>query len=210
MCAKDNLDLINKACEGLSCETGGLNAGKLWKLKKKLRGIVNEPPSAMLDEHGNLVTSSKALEELSINMYKERLKSLQIKGELKMHLMQREKLCKEQLEGAQYVKTPDWTIQDLETVLKQLKNNKSQDPLDLANELFKPTNEGSDLKKAMLLLMNQIKSTKVFPDVLKYCNITSLYKGKGPRKEFVNYRGIFWVTVLRSILDKLIYNDEYP
>ena len=58
--------------------------------------------------------------------------------------------------------------------------------------------------------MNQIKSTKVFPDVLKYCNITSLYKGKGPRKEFVNYRGIFRVTVLRSILDKGIYNDEYP
>ena len=95
-------------------------------------------------------------------------------------------------------------------MLKQLKNNKSRDPLGLANELFKPTNAGSDLKKAMLLLMNQIKSTQVFPDVLKYCNITSLYKGKGSRKEFVNYRGIFRVTVLRSILDKLIYNDEYP
>ena len=60
ICAKNNLDLINKASEGLSCETGGLNAGKLWKIKKRLRGIVNEPPSAMLDEHGNLVTSSKA------------------------------------------------------------------------------------------------------------------------------------------------------
>ena len=58
--------------------------------------------------------------------------------------------------------------------------------------------------------MNQIKSTQVFPDVLKYCNITSLYKSKGSRKEFCNYRGIFRVTVLRSILDKLIYNDEYP
>ena len=58
--------------------------------------------------------------------------------------------------------------------------------------------------------MNQIKSTQVFPEVLKYCNITSLYKSKGSRKEFCNYRGIFRVTVLRSILDKLIYNDEYP
>ena len=58
--------------------------------------------------------------------------------------------------------------------------------------------------------MNQIKSTQVFPDVLKYCNITSLYKSKGSRKEFSNDRGIFRVTVLRSILDKLIYNDEYP
>ena len=95
-------------------------------------------------------------------------------------------------------------------MLKKLKNNKSRDPLGLANELFKPTNAGSDLKKAVLLLMNQIKSTQVFPDVLKYCNITSLYKSKGSRKEFCNYRGILRVTVLRSILDKLIYNDEYP
>ena len=76
MCAKENLEIINKACEGLSCENGGVNAGKLWQLKKKLRGIVNEPPSAMLDEHGNLVTNSRALEELTLNMYKERLTSL--------------------------------------------------------------------------------------------------------------------------------------
>ena len=97
MCVKEHLELINKACEGLSCETGGLNAGKLWQLKKKLRGIVNEPPSAMLDEYGNLVTTSKALEELTLIMYKERLKSLQIKEELKVYKMQRDKLCEKQL-----------------------------------------------------------------------------------------------------------------
>ena len=32
---------------------------------------------------------------------------------------------------------------------------------------------------------------------------------KGSKKAFSNYRGIFRVTVLRSIIDKLIYNDEY-
>ena len=98
-----------------------MNAGKIWQLKKKLRGIVNEPPSAMIDEHGNLVTSSRALEELSINMYKDRLKSLQIKEELKVYKVQRDNLCKEQLEEAQHIKTPDWTRDDLEIVLKQLK-----------------------------------------------------------------------------------------
>ena len=50
----------------------------------------------------------------------------------------------------------------------------------------------------------------MFPDLLKSCNITSIYKNNGSRKEFDNYRGIFRVTILRSILDKLIYNDEYP
>ena len=58
--------------------------------------------------------------------------------------------------------------------------------------------------------MNQIKTTQKIPEILKYCNITSIYKNKGSRKDFSNYRGIFRVTVFRSILDKLIYNDEYP
>ena len=35
-------------------------------------------------------------------------------------------------------------------------------------------------------------------------------QGKGSKKDFSNCRGIFRVTILRSILDKLIYNNEYP
>ena len=58
--------------------------------------------------------------------------------------------------------------------------------------------------------MNEIKTTQKFIKVLKHCNITSLYKRKGPRNDYNNYRGIFRVTIFRSILDKLIYNDEYP
>ena len=58
--------------------------------------------------------------------------------------------------------------------------------------------------------MNEIKTTQKFPTVLKQCNIKSLYKRKGSRNNFNNYRGIFRVTIFRSILDKLIYNDEYP
>ena len=58
--------------------------------------------------------------------------------------------------------------------------------------------------------MNGIKCKQIFPKSLGYCNITSLFKSKGSRKDFNNYRGIFRVTVLRNILDKLIYNNEYP
>ena len=57
--------------------------------------------------------------------------------------------------------------------------------------------------------MNRIKSEQVFPEALNPCNITSLYKQKGSRKDLDNYRGVFRTTVLRSILDRLIYNDCY-
>ena len=80
----------------------------------------------------------------------------------------------------------------------------------MPNELFKPENIGTDLKTAVLKLMNQIKTQQKVPNKLKFCNITSLYKNKGSKKDFENYRGIFRVVILRSIMDKLIYNDQYP
>ena len=65
------------------------------------------------------------------------------------------------------------------------------------------------MKHAILILMNKIKNQLVFPEELQIFNITSLYK-KGKRNIFDNYRGIFQGTVLRNILDRLLYNDVYP
>ena len=52
--------------------------------------------------------------------------------------------------------------------------------------------------------MNLIKSQQRFPKHLQKGNITSIYKTKS-RKDFNNYR----VQILRSILDRLTYNDSY-
>ena len=53
-----------------------------------------------------------------------------------------------------------------------------------------------------------IKEQQIYPKCLELCNISSLWKKKGSRNEFDHYRGIFRVTIFRSILDRLIYNDE--
>ena len=74
-----------------------MSAGKLWQLKKKLRGIIAEPPSAMLDGHENIITSNHAIEELTVKMYEDRLKSLKIREELRMHKVKRENVCDERL-----------------------------------------------------------------------------------------------------------------
>ena len=58
-------------------------------------------------------------------------------------------------------------------------------------------------------MSNGIKRQQLFPDALSQCNISSLYKRKATRKDVNNYKGIFRVTNIRSILYKLIYNDEY-
>ena len=67
---------------------------------------------------------------------------------------------------------------------------------------------GEDLQLAVLRLLNLIKDKQEFPEALTHCNITSLHKKKA-RNNFDNYRGVFRITVLRSIIDRLMYNDMY-
>ena len=122
---------------------------------------------------------------------------------------EKELFCYKRLKDAKNNKTEPWTMDDLEAVLNQLKKNKSRDPLGYANEIFRPEVAGTDFKVAILKLMNKIKETQVFPEALEMCNISSIWKLKQSRNNFENYRGIFRVNIFRSILDKLIYNDEY-
>ena len=44
---------------------------------------------------------------------------------------------------------------------------------------------------------------------MKYANITSIYKGKGAKNDLQNERGIFGINLIRSLLLKIIYTDEY-
>ena len=67
---------------------------------------------------------------------------------------------------------------------------------------------GDDLQLALLKMLNIIKDKQQLPKALSKCNITSLHKKKA-RNNFENYRGVFRVGVLRSILDRMMYNDSY-
>ena len=209
-CAQKNYELIKGEIENIDCEEGGLNSGNLWKLKKKQSPKCRDPPTAMLDQNGNLLTSEQAIETLAVETYRKRLENRQIKEELKHIQTEKEELCKLRLEIAGRRKTPPWTMKDLEAVLNYLKKNKSRDPFGYANDIFKNDVAGDDLKEAILVLVNRIKDEQVFPEALEICDISSIYKNKGDRNNFDNYRGIFRVPILRSILDRLIYNDEYP
>ena len=144
-----------------------------------------------------------------MEVFKDRLENRQINDELAELKKNKETLCTLRLEQASNNKTPDWTIEDLEKVLKYLKNNKSRDPYGYINELFKNNSAGSDMKIAVLKLMNRIKTEQKYPQALEIANISAIYKNKGAKNVFESYRGIFRVPILRTILDRLIYNDEY-
>ena len=66
MCAEQNRKLILDELNGLECESGGNSVGKLWSLRRKLFPKSRDPPTAMLDVYGNLLTSQEAIEEEAI------------------------------------------------------------------------------------------------------------------------------------------------
>ena len=76
-------------------------------------------------------------------------------------------LCEKILKLASLKKTPPWTMNNLNTVLKNLKKIKSRYPYGLANELFMPGVVGDDLKLAILKLMNKIKDEQAWASCAK-------------------------------------------
>ena len=181
----------------------------MWKLKSKLLPNKYDPPTAKKDGAGNLITAVEPLMKLYLSTYIHRLRHRPIREDLQDLFSLKHKLWEGRLTLLKSNVAKPWTEEDLDRVIKSLKNNQTRDPLGMLNELFKPGVMGKDLKKAVLQLMNGFKLEMVLPTMMELSNITTLYKNKGSRFEMNNERGIFILSVLRKILNKLIYNDKY-
>ena len=164
---------------------------------------------AKKDKDGNMVTSSEGIKKLYLETYQTRLKHQKIKDDLHDIQELKSKLWQSRLENIEVKKTPDWNINQLNKILKGLKNNKSRDPNGMANELLKDGYIGADLKEALLLLINGMKQHKINPDFMTLADITSIFKNKGSRYNLENDRGIFILTVMKKIFDKMVYADFY-
>lgn len=55
--------------EDIESEDGGFNLGKLWKLKKKLSPNNADPPTAMKDPKGNLLTTDTEVKNEAVKHY---------------------------------------------------------------------------------------------------------------------------------------------
>ena len=195
---------------GQEDEISGEGRKKMWKkLKEMYPKVQPAVPVGKQDKSGNIVTNHESLKQLYLNTYINRLRNRPISSgfeeikNLKMNLFEL------RLKLASSLKSKDWKLEDLEIVLKQLKNNKARDPLGLINELFKQGVAGKDFKNSLLTLFNKIKQENKIPEYLKLADVATIYKGKGSKTDLKNDRGIFLVTVFRSILMRLIYRDTY-
>ena len=61
---------IKDEIAGMNSEDGAINSGKLWKLKKKLHKNFVDPPTAMKNSRGKLLTEKGDILAETLNHYK--------------------------------------------------------------------------------------------------------------------------------------------
>ena len=206
--ADKNAEFVKDVMENIEEENGRFSHTGFWKIKRKLLPTNMDPPMAKKDNNGNLITAPSTLKKLYLDTYQERLRQREIKEELNDVLCLKTELWMSRLSNIKEVKSQPWSLKNLDDVLKKLKNNKTRDPNGMIHEIFKAGCIGPDLRLSLLHLFNGIKSSQYVPIFITLSNITTIFK-KGSRFDLNNDRGIFILTVLKKILDKLIYGDLY-
>ena len=58
-------------------------------------------------------------------------------------------------------------------------------------------------------MYNKMKSTGTIPSFMKFINISSFYKDRGEVTDLESERGIFLVSIFRTIFIKMVYKDKY-
>ena len=198
---------VQEHLDAITDSEGKVNTSGAWKLRRKLCPKPLEQLTAKYDKAGNLVSNPEAIKDIYLEAYVDRLKHREISQELSELKVLREQLFQERLEIAKEKKSPPWTMDKLDDVLKKLKKGKATDPVGWVNELFTYDNIGDNLKQSLLMLLNRIKEEYLEPDFMGMANITSFWKGKGSKHNIEHERGIFILNVIRMIKDRMIYND---
>ena len=106
--SNDFYEKIKKELQGVSCEEGGWNPSNLWKLKKKLSPRYCDPPTAMINSKGILLTDNKDIKDEAMKHYKKVLENKEMEDEEFQNIkLEREELCKMRLNKASENKTVD-------------------------------------------------------------------------------------------------------
>ena len=207
--AKENFERLSENVKHLMDNTDNLNTIKMWQLRKKFSKKKTDVPTAKKNEKGELITAPSQLLRLYEATYRERLRHRLIRPELSEMYKRKMKLFELRLKVCKNMKSKSWSKQDLLKVLSSLKTKKSADSHGLIYELFRPENIGNQLLESLLMLCNQVKDQQTIPSFFMLTDITSIYKGKGPKCDLNSDRGIFSVSKIRSIIEKLICQSQY-
>ena len=130
------------------CQNGSVNQSEMGKLKKKLWPKRKESiQTGKINHQGKLITRPEDLKKLLEKEYSERLRPRPYNPSIKDLEMVKKEVFETKLKEAIANKSPDWNMEELDRVLKDINQNKSRDPAGLNRIIFHPSYIGSNLKQ---------------------------------------------------------------
>ena len=192
-------------------DDGAVSHHGVWKAQKTLIPTHKQGnPMALRNESGQIITSQEGIKKLCLEEILQRVRHRKIHPELKELQQMKEILCEKRLNLVKHIKSDIWTMNQLDKVLCSLKKKKCCDPQGYINELFQHDSLGYNLKQSLLTMLNKTKDFLEIPDMMVNVNVVMIPKpGKPNQNDIKNQRGIFLISVFRSILMKMLLQDEY-
>ena len=105
-----------------------------------------------------IVSGSRVLKTLLAKEYRERLRPRPMRPDMRHLMRTKKRIFQMKMKLAASKKSSDWSLKNLAVALSKLKNNKSRDFEGLANEIFKENVIGTNLKKCLLIMLNNLKN----------------------------------------------------
>ena len=207
---EENRNKILRQIDELDDGKSKLSNLKFWKLRSQIcPKIQKSVPVAKFDENGQLLTNIEELKKLEMRFYQNRLRNRDILPEYESLRIFKEYLFEIRFKLSKMRISSNWQIEDITKAARSLKNKKARDASGFVFELFKEGCAGDDLMNSLMIMMNSIKNECLIPDFVRLTSITSIFKQKGSVLDLNMYRGIFNVSKVRSLIDKLMLNDHY-
>ena len=202
---------IKEALGDITGENGKINDNGVWKSMRKIFPKHEPPkPMALKDKAGKLITNHEHLKETALEAIVERLRKRPIHPEMKRLEKLKIKLAHMRLKLCRRKKSLPWTLKNMNQAIKSMKNKKCRDPEGLVNEILKPGVAGLDFQMSLLSLINQCKEQLEIPHMMRKVNIALIPKtGKKDIHNINNHRGIFLIHKYRSLILRMMLNDEY-
>ena len=124
-----------------------------------------------MNKEGKVITNPKEKKTIILEHFKNRLRKRPAKEEVNEIITLGEQLFQKRYKHAKGVKSPEFSMTELEFTLKSLTTGKSRDPEFLKCDIFKENVIGDDLKLSILMMLNKMKEKSYIPASFKVAKV---------------------------------------
>ena len=173
---------------------------------KKLNCKIRNLKSNNSKEYWNLINrssqSKKIMLDLSLEVFSDHFKKLSTVD--KEDENEKDKLTEVDKDSIDQELNVDFTLEEIQKLIKQLRNNKACGIDQIRNEFLKCCND--DLMKIIVNFFNLVLNSGIIP--ASWCEglIVPLYKNKGSLKDPDNYRGITLLSCVGKLFTAALNN----